>query len=89
MPLAGRVVAAVTGGMLHRRLDRLYDDSHGADQPAESFGRPGFAGDVNRTALPFAGIALLVLAVRTRAQWRVRATRRRMAAAASSSRSRG
>jgi hypothetical protein len=47
MPLAGRVVAAVTGGMLHRRLDRLYDDSHGADQPAESFGRPGFAGDVD------------------------------------------
>jgi hypothetical protein len=38
MPLAGRVVAAVTGGMLHRRLDRLYDDSHGADEPAESFG---------------------------------------------------
>jgi hypothetical protein len=28
MPLAGRVVAAVTGGMLHRSLDRLYDDSH-------------------------------------------------------------
>jgi hypothetical protein len=47
MPLAGRVVAAVTGGMLHRRLDRLYDDCHGGDQLAESFGRPGFAGDVN------------------------------------------
>ena len=33
--------------MLHRRLDSLYDDSHGDDPPAESFGHPGFAGDVN------------------------------------------
>jgi hypothetical protein len=33
------------GDMPHRRLDRLHDGGHGADQPAESFGRPGFAGD--------------------------------------------
>jgi hypothetical protein len=36
----GRVVVAVMGGILHRRLDRLYDGGHGADQLPESFGRP-------------------------------------------------
>lgn len=35
------------GRTLHRRLDRLYDGGHGADQLPESFGRTGFAGDVN------------------------------------------
>jgi hypothetical protein len=46
------VVAAVMGGMPHRRLDRLHDGGHGADQPAESFGRPGFAGDVDAGIRP-------------------------------------
>src|SRR5690242_6008931 len=33
--------------MLHRRLNGLYDGGHGADQLPESFGRTGFAGDVD------------------------------------------
>jgi hypothetical protein len=46
------VVAAVMGGMLRRRLDRLYDGGHGADQPAESSGRSNFAGDVDADIRP-------------------------------------
>jgi hypothetical protein len=32
------VVAAVMGGMLRRRLDRMYDGGHGADQPVPAAG---------------------------------------------------
>jgi hypothetical protein len=36
------------GGM----LDGLYDGGHGADQPPESFGCPGSAGDVDAGVRP-------------------------------------